>query len=459
MHFAQIYFPGLAQSSYVVGSGNKCVVVDPARKVNPYLKQAEVFGMEIVGILETHLHADFISGHMDLAAQTGAEIYAPETAGCEFTHMALKDGETFTIENLQFQLLETPGHTPDCAVYLVIDLERGEEPVMLFSGDTLLVGDVGRPDLFPKQEEQLAKQLFESLKKIKKLPDHVEVYPAHGMGSLCGRSLSAKLWSTIGIEKKQNYALKHYDLATFKRDLLYEMPPAPDYFARCTELNRQGPELVDNLTDVKPLDVSEVKAGLSTDNIILDTRPFLSFASAHIPNSYSVSVQGKLATFSGWILPPEKNIMLVVENETDVYSVVEALYSVGLDEVSGYLMGGIGSWINSGEETDRVETVSINEISEYLDSDQAVVLDNRARSEWKEGRIRGAELAPTPDVRYMHTKWDVEQAVVTFCNTSNRSMTAASILKRNGFKKVKNFLGGTTAWEAAGYKLEQWEEE
>ena len=458
MHFAQIHSPGLAQSSYVVGSGDKCVVVDPARKVEPYLKQAEAFGMEIVGILETHLHADFISGHMDLAAQTGAEIYAPETADCEFTHRALKDGETFTIENLKFQLLETPGHTPDCAVYLVTDLERGEEPVMLFSGDTLLVGDVGRPDLFPQKEEQLAEQLFESLKKIKELPDHVEVYPAHGMGSLCGRSLSAKLWSTIGIEKKQNYALKHNDLATFKSDLLYEMPSAPDYFARCTELNRQGPELVANLTDVKPLEVSEVKSGISKDNIILDTRPISSFASAHIPNSYSVSIQGKLATFAGWILPPEKNIMLVVENETEVSSVVETLYSVGLDKVSGYLKGGIGNWINAGEGTTRVETVSINEINEYLYSDQAVVLDNRARSEWKEGSIPGAEHVSTPDVRYKHTEWDVEKPVVTFCNTSNRSMTAASILKQKGFKKVKNFLGGSTAWEAAGYKLEPWEE-
>ncbi len=458
MHFAQIYVPGLAHCSYVLGSGDKCVVVDPARKIKPYLDKAESFGMDIVGILETHLHADFVSGHMDLAEQTGAEIYAPEIAHCSFSHTALKDGDEFTIGSLRFKLLETPGHTPDCAVYVVTDLERGEEPVMVFSGDTLLVGDVGRPDLFPDQEEALAEKLFDSLKKLKDLPDHVEVYPAHGMGSLCGRSLSAKLWSTIGIEKKQNYALKRTDLAAFKEDLLTDMPPAPDHFARCSEINRQGPEQLAHLEPVKPLDVAQVQEGIDLGHVVLDTRSYLAFAAGHIPNSYSISLEGNLATFAGWVIPPEKDILLVLEQERDLPRVADALYSVGLDHISGYLQGGIVQWINAGAKTVHVEPVTVDEIQSYIDSNETVVLDNRAKSEWKDGQISGTTLAPTPDVRHRHTEWDVEKPIVTFCNTSNRSMTAASILKQKGFKKVMNFLGGTTAWKAAGYEIEPREE-
>ncbi len=454
MHFSQIYVPGVAHCSYVIGSGDKCVVVDPARNIKPYLEKAASFGMEIVGILETHLHADFISGHMDLAEETGAEIYAPEIADCDFPHTALKDGEEFTVANLKFQLLETPGHTPDCSVYLVTDLERGEEPVMVFTGDTLLVGDVGRPDLFPDREEELAEKLFDSLKKLKALPDHVEVYPAHGMGSLCGRSLSAKLWSTIGTEKRQNYALQHKDLESFKKDLLTDMPSAPDHFARCSEINRKGPEQIVHLSPVNPLNVSDIKTAIDKGSVVLDTRTYLSFASGHIPGSYSISLQGNLATFAGWIIPPEKDIVLVLEKEEDLPKVKELLYTVGLDSISGYLQGGMPKWITAGESTDHIGSVSIDNIDTYLNSTEALVLDNRAESEWKKEHIKGTTLAPTPDVRHMYKEWDIETPIVTLCNSSNRSMTAASILKQKGFKNVLNFLGGTTAWVAAGNELE-----
>ncbi len=459
MHFAQIYVPGVAHCSYVIGSGDKCVVVDPARNISPYLDKADSFGMEIVGVLETHLHADFISGHMDLAEETGAKIYAPEIAHCDFPHTALKEGDEFTIDKLKFQLLETPGHTPDCSVYVVTDLERGQDPVMVFTGDTLLVGSVGRPDLFPDQEEKLAENLFDSLKKLKNLPDHVEVYPAHGMGSLCGRALSAKLSSTIGLERKQNFTFKHTDLHAFKQDILTDMPPAPDHFARCTEINRQGPTQVRQLNAPQPLNVPDVKAAVDRGNVILDTRPYLSFASGHIPGSYSISTEGNLPTFAGWIIPPEAGITLVLEREEDLAQVTKALYTVGLDDITGYLEGGVVPWIHAGEKADHIHPVSIDEIKSYIESSESLVLDNRAKSEWQEGHIKGTTLAPTPDVRHMYKEWDTEQPVVTFCNTSNRSMTAASILKQKGFKNVANFLGGTTAWKAAGFEFESQEED
>ncbi|MGM0689331.1 MAG: MBL fold metallo-hydrolase, partial [Bacillota bacterium] len=273
MHFAQLYTPGIAQCSYVIGTGNKCVVVDPVRNIDAYLDKAKEFGMEIVGVLETHLHADFISGHMELADITGAKIYAPEIANCTFPHHALANGEEFEIDQLRFKLIETPGHTPDCTVYLVTDLERGEEPVLLFTGDTLMVGDVGRPDLFPNREEELAEKLFNSLNRLKELPDHIEIYPAHGMGSLCGRALSAKLWSTIGVERRFNYALQHTELESFKKDLLTDMPAAPDHFARCSEINRKGPELIKNLVKTIPYEAAEADKAVQEGFTVVDVRP------------------------------------------------------------------------------------------------------------------------------------------------------------------------------------------
>jgi len=454
MHFAQLYTPGLAQCSYVLGSNKKSVVVDPARQIDQYLEQAKNFGMEITAVLETHLHADFVSGHMELAERTGAQIYAPRTANCSFPHRALADGEEFTIENLRFKLLETPGHTPDCAVYIVTDWERGDEPVLAFTGDTLLVGDVGRPDLFPSREEELAEKLFYSLKRLKELPDHVEVYPVHGMGSLCGRALSAKLWSTIGTERRYNYALQHTELETFKKDLLTGMPPAPDHFARCTEINRQGPALIKDLKAHRPFSPEEVEKEIEEGKTILDTRPYLSFAAAHIPGAYSISHHGNLPTFAGWIIPPDDELILVLEHENDFQKVRNALLNVGLDNIAGYLDGALDGWIKRGLPVDHVDTISINRLYDWMQNDLPLVLDNRAKSEWDKGHIPGTTPAPTPDVRHLYTQWDTNAPIGVLCNTSNRSMTAASLLKQRGFKRVVIALGGTTAWDAAGYPMQ-----
>lgn len=453
MNLAQIYTGGIAQCSYVIGSGNKCVVVDPVRNVDQYLEQAKAFNMEIVAVLETHLHADFVSGHMELAKITGAKIYAGKVGNCTFPHHALEDGEEFTIENLRFKMLETPGHTPDCTVFVVTDLERGEEPVLMFTGDTLMVGDVGRPDLFPNREEELAEKLFNSLKLLKELPDHLEIYPAHGMGSLCGRALSAKLWSTMGTEKRFNYAMQHEELEPFKVDLLTDMPSAPDHFARCSEINRLGPALIGNMPASKPFSPEELAATLNGGAIVMDTRSYLSFAAAHIPGSYSISKYGNMATFAGWILPPDKKLILVLERETDLEEIKKGLYNVGLDNITGYLGGAIENWINAGQPVNNIETISVHSLKECLENEQPLVLDNRAEGEFKKGFVKGSILAPTPDIRHRYNEWDVNQPVFVMCNTSNRSMTAASLLKQKGFKRVINVVGGTSSWAAAGFPM------
>ncbi len=454
MYFAQIYTPGIAQCSYVIGSGSQCVVVDPVRHIDPYLEQAKDFNMQIVAVIETHLHADFVSGHMELAEKTGAQIYAPGIANGSFQHLALADGEEFSIANLRFKMLETPGHTPDCSVFLVTDLERGDEPVLVFTGDTLLVGDVGRPDLFPNREEELAEKLFNSIKRLKELPDHIEVYPAHGMGSLCGRALSAKLWSTIGIERRYNYALQHTDQESFKTDLLTDMPAAPDHFARCTEINRKGPPLIKNLRAPQPFNAGEVAAAKEEGKVIMDTRPFHSFAAVHIPGSFSISQHGNMATFAGWVIPPEKELILVLEKESDFLRVKQALHNVGLDNIAGYLDGAVEAWLKAGLPVDSIETISASQLREWMYKEPLLVLDNRAKSEWKKEHIEGTVLAPAPDIRYLYTQWDIDAPVVVLCNTSNRSMTAASLLKQRGFKRVINVMGGTSAWAAAGYPMQ-----
>jgi len=455
MHFAQIYTPGIAQCSYVIGSGKNCVVVDPVRNIEPYLAKAEEFNMEITAVLETHLHADFVSGHMELAEKTGAQIYAPKTGNCTFPHHALEDEEEFVVENLRFKMRETPGHTPDCTITVVTDLERGEEPVMVFTGDTLLVGDVGRPDLFPVREEELAESLFYSIKRIKELPDHVEVYPAHGMGSLCGRALSAKLWSTIGTERKHNYALQHEDLKAFKEDLLTGMPAAPDHFARCTEINREGPALLRDTLRTAPLKPEDVAQALAKGgHSVVDVRTYHSFAAAHIPGSYSISRHGNLPTFAGWVVPPGDKVILVMDHLDELDRIKGAFYTVGLDNIAGYLEGSIESWVNRGLQVNNVETMSVNKLRDLLDSNEAPVLDTRAESEFQKAQIKETVNVPTPDIRHRYKEWDPEKPVIVFCNTSNRSMTAASLLKQRDFKRVFNVLGGTTAWSAAGFPMQ-----
>lgn len=244
----------IAHSAYMLAGKKACAVIDPQRDVDVYINAAHELGLVITHILETHLHADFISGHMDLAARTGAKIYAPRSAECTFDHVALAEGDTVVIEDMRLDVVETPGHTPEHICYVVTDTARGETPIGAFVGDVLFVGDVGRPDLFPNRAEELACKLYHSLHaKLLKLPDYCEVYPAHGAGSLCGRAMAAKYQTTIGYERRYNPALQIEDKAAFIRSLTSDMPPAPDHFSRCSDINRQGPALVADLPRMEEL--------------------------------------------------------------------------------------------------------------------------------------------------------------------------------------------------------------
>lgn len=452
MEFKQVYTPGLAHCSYVLGGKNEFIVVDPARDVDQYIEIAESFGLSITGIFETHLHADFISGHMELAEKTGATIYITSKAKALYKHYSLEDGEELKIDTLLIKMIDTPGHTPESSVLIVSDLERGAEPALAFTGDTLLIGDAGRPDLFPDIKEELASSLYNSLRKIEQIGDNVEVYPAHGAGSLCGKALSSKLSSTIGTERMHNYALQIHPEKKFIDSFLEDMPEAPDHFLRCSEINRKGPAITSKLHKPSAYDPSEFVELIKSGHIIVDTRDQLSFGAAHIPGAYGLSLKGNFSTFAGWVLPPDKPLLLVMESDDDLNTVTESLHRVGLDDIRGYLKGGMDAYSASGLMTARFESISIRELWERKKKNEIILVDTRLKSEWDTAHIEDSLHAPAPDVRKRYAEWVGDKPVAFICNTGNRSLLAASLmLNLSGKTNIINVIGGTSAWIESGF--------
>ncbi len=444
----------IAHSSYILGGTKTCAVVDPRRDVDLYIDEARALGLEITHILETHLHADFISGHMDLARRTGATIYCPASAKCDFEHVALSEGDVFEIEHLRLEVLETPGHTPEHISYVVTDMSRGEEPAALFCGDTLFVGDVGRPDLFPGRAEELANQLYDSLySKLLELPDHTEVYPAHGAGSLCGRSMSAKWTSTIGYERRYNPALQIDDRAAFVASLTTEMPPAPDHFSRCSEINRRGPALVEDLPSLEEMAPNAFWQRVQQNDIdVVDIRGYDAFSAQHIAGAWNIGLAGNLPTFAGWVLPPDKPFLLVADDHASAKEAVTWMRRVGVDQILGVLDGGMSGWAAEGLPTESISMVSVEQLHDRVTAAMAfVLLDVRSPSEFADGHIRGAINIPAADLRTRHGELNRDKSTMVICSTGNRSSMAISILKQHGFYDVHNVAGGMSGYSAAGY--------
>lgn len=453
MFVQQFFVNGLAHSSYLLGGTNTCAIIDPRRDVDIYLEAAKAMEMKITHILLTHLHADFVSGFMDLAEKTGAVIFAPEAGKCEFEHKALSEGSTFEIEDLVVKVLDTPGHTPEHITYVVTDRSRSEDPVAIFCGDVLFVGDVGRPDLFPGIAEKLASNLYDSLHKIVALPDYCEVYPAHGAGSLCGRAIGAKRTSTVGYERRNNYALQLKDREMFIKSLITDMPAAPDHFSRSSDINRKGPELVRKLPAPAPLQPIDFWETAQRDNtLVLDVRSYEAFGGQHVPGSYNIVFNAVFSTFAGWVLPPDKKILLVAPSREQVQETLTALRRVGLDRVKGLLRGGMSAWAKEGLPIGHICLISAGELNEICKSGRdTVVLDVRSKGEFSAGHIGGAVNIPAPELRFRHAELDRDRPIAVICTTGNRSGMACSILKMNGFKKVYNVTGGMTGYTAAGY--------
>ena len=457
MLLKHFFLEKIAHSSYILAGENTCAVIDPRRDVDIYISEARSLGVEITHIMQTHLHADFISGHMDLAQKTGAKIYIAKSAECTFDHVPLSEGDSVEIEDMVLNVLETPGHTPEHLSYVVNDKSRDDSPIGVFVGDTLFVGDVGRPDLFPDREKELSEKLYNSLhNKILKLPDYVEVYPAHGAGSLCGRAMGAKWLSTIGYERKFNEVLQIKDKADFIHSLTHNMPQAPDHFSRCSEINRKGPVMIADLPGIEELSPALFKEKQENPNItVIDSRCYQGFASQHLADAWHLDLNGNFPTFTGWVVPTDKEILLVAEDYNKALEANTWARRVGMDKFVGYLDGGMNAWATEGYSTSHIGMISAEELHEMInDNHNFVLLDVRATMEYEDSHIKGSVNIPVADLRTRYTELDKDKTMVLICSSGNRSSLGSSILMQHGFKDIINVAGGMTGYSAAGYVRE-----
>jgi len=451
MYFQQFYLACLSHASYMIGSEGIAAVIDPQRDIGIYLEDAAKHDLEIQHIIETHLHADFVSGHRELAALTGANIYLGSKAGAQFPHIPVHDGQQIAFGRCRLQFLETPGHTVESTSVLVTDLDRSPVPFAMFTGDTLFIGDVGRPDLSGnKTPQELAAMLYDSLhQRILKLPDGVEIYPAHGAGSLCGRQMSSERVSTIGKERITNYALQAKTREEFVQLITAELPEKPGYFALDAEINRIGAPALSELPPLSPMRPDQVNAAQERGATILDTRPEDQFASAHIPNSVHIGLSGQFAFWAGALLGLDKELALVAEDDQKVQEARIRLARVGVEHVVGYLADGIAGWARDGFPLREAPRISVQDLNALLSGQPngVQVIDVRRPAEWSAGHISGALLKPLDRLTKLLGGLDQTTPVVVHCKSGYRSSIGASLLLRSGFAQVMDVAGGFDAWK------------
>ena len=447
MFVKQLYTNCLSEAAYFIESEGEAVVIDPLRDIEAYLDLAKERNATIKYIFETHFHADFVSGHLDLAAATKAPIvYGPE-AVTSFPIYAAKDGERFSIGKLSLEVLHTPGHTMESTCYLLYD-ENGV-PASLFTGDTLFVGDVGRPDLFSGNhtKEELAAMLFDSLNnKIKPLPDNVTVYPAHGPGSACGKNLGPNTSSTLADEKSTNYALLATDKAQFIAEVTDGLTTPPSYFPINAKINQEGYDTLKAVMEKSnvPLSVADFKEKIKEGMLVLDTRPANTFAEGFVPSSLSIGLEGRFAEWAGSLLPFNQNILLVTEAGKEEETIVR-LARVGFDHVAGYLKGSYEAWVAAGEKLDMIITVEADELAMDIPHDpNLIILDVRKPAEYADGHIEDAinlTLSEMVDPGTM-ADFDDNHNLYVHCQGGYRSIIACSMLKREGIHNLRNVEGG-----------------
>jgi hydroxyacylglutathione hydrolase len=449
----QFFLGCLAHASYIVASEGVAAVIDPQRDVDLYLDFAREKSLSIEHIIETHLHADFVSGHHELAQRTGARIYLGEDAHATFPHTAIKDGDTLQLGNARFDFLHTPGHTIEGICAVLTDLASPAAPRAVFTGDTLFVGDVGRPDLSADHTpQQLAALLYQSLhEKLLKLPDDTEIFPAHGAGSLCGRQMGSERSSSIGKQRRTNYALLARTQDEFIHLLTDSLPPRPEYFGRDVELNRTGASSINQLPPPVPLNAPEVLRLQSEGAIVLDTRPAMEFAVAHVPGSVHIALSGQYASWAARILGLDRRIILVGEDADQLRESQLRLARVGIEHVDAYLDGGITGWIHAGYELDYIPQVSVQELADLQEKekDHLAILDVREPGEVETGAFEDSIRIPLGQLADRTSELDPTKLIVVHCKGGYRSSIATSILRRAGLEEIADLTGGYDAWKAA----------
>jgi len=465
MFFQNIYEKGLAQASYLIGcqKTGEAVVIDPRRDIDVYLEIAEREKLKISKITETHIHADFLSGTRELAAVTNAEILLSDEGGndweYQFSHTGLKDGSVFKVGNLKFEVLHTPGHTPEHISFLLTDTAASDKPIMIFTGDFVFVGDIGRPDLLEKaagiEGTRIvgAKQMFQSLNKFKALPDYVQVWPGHGAGSACGKALGAVPSSTVGYEKLVNWAFQIEDEEKFVDTLLDGQPEPPKYFAMMKKLNKVGPTILGGIPRPARFTLAQFDNAIKENITIIDTRNKLSFAGGHVPGSINIQDNSAFSTWAGWILDYEKPFVLVAHDHR-IEELTKQLIRIGLDNIAGYLSD-IDGWANAGHELETVNQITCSDLQNRLLENNIQVLDVRGYTEFNAGHLQNAMNI---HVGYLLDNLDSipkDKDIVVHCVSGDRSSIAASLLLSKGFSNVINLTGGYSNWANNGFKIER----
>lgn len=478
MYFKQFYLACLAHASYLIGSEGEAAVVDPQRDVDQYIAEAESQGLKIKYVIETHLHADFVSGHGELAERTGAEIVIGAKAGATFSHRAVRDGDELKIGDVGLRILETPGHTPESICVLVSETagggrgerEKGKQrtnvgddagasrPQKVLTGDTLFIGDVGRPDLAGGKgytPQMMAGMMYDTLHdKLMMLPDDTEVYPAHGAGSMCGRSMSNESSSTIGEQKKTNYALKPMPKDDFVRMMTADLPEPPAYFPKDAEINRGGASALADVSRPASLSPPEVNELATHGHLILDVRSAHDFGEGHVPGSLNIGLGGQFASWAGTLISMGTPIVIVAESDAKVDEAVMRLARVGIETVAGYLQGGTKAWRDAGLGMAHLTQISVADLRHLIEKDNNLqVVDVRRSPEYASGHVPQAVHAPLSTLPSTVTNLalDPTKPTAVICAGGYRSSIATSILKQHNFKKLLNVTGGTGAWIDAGY--------
>lgn len=452
MQIEQIYTGCLAQGAYYITSNKEAIIIDPLREIQPYLDRLERDGVTLKYIFETHFHADFVSGHLDLSKNTGAPIVYGPTAQPNFEAVIAEDNQVFEIGNIKIKVLHTPGHTMESSTYLLID-ENGKEKA-IFSGDTLFIGDVGRPDLAQKAanktQEELAGILYHSLRnKIMTLPDEVVVYPAHGAGSACGKNMSKETVSTIGEQKVKNYALRAtMTESEFIAEVLDGLTPPPAYFGMNVAMNKTGYKSFESVLSngLKPLDANEFEQlANSTDAIILDTRPAEIFYKSFIPQSINIGISGDFAPWVGTLIADVNQAILIICESGKEEETVTRLSRVGFDNILGHLKDGYASWVDAGKETDAVRRISAEEFATQVDIEKDMVIDVRKENEYNAEHLDEAYSKPLAYINNWINELDPKEHFYIHCAGGYRSMIAASILQARGYRNFTEIDGGFNA--------------
>ena len=451
MYFEQFYLGCLAHASYMLASEGEAVVVDPQRDVDQYIKAAADHGASIRHIFESHLHADFVSGHRELAARTGAKIYMGARAGATFPHVDVSDGFELKFGKASIRVVETPGHTPESICLVVTDHEKSNAPWAVLTGDTLFIGDVGRPDLSPQHTPaQLAGMLYDSLhQKLLTLADSVLVYPAHGAGSLCGKNMRAERSSTIGTERLTNYALQIKSREEFIAQLTSHLPARPEYFAKDAEINRTGAAALSELPALRAISPPELQKMLKDGEIALDVRPGDEFAAGHVPGSVNIALSGQFASWAGTVLGLSSHPVLIATTDAQIEEARTRLARVGIEALDGYLAGGVEAWKQAGLPVATVAQVTVDDLNAQLRSGGLQVLDVRREPEWDAAHINDAVWWPLDNFKVSPPEIDHDVPLAVHCKGGYRSIIACSLLQRAGFGRVLNVVGGFDAWQQA----------